>query len=51
VKYVGGVTVNPNDKTVTANEFIGSLRVDRLAPIDTKTYDAALYKSNGENYY
>lgn len=51
VKYTGGVTVNPSEKTVTADEFIGNLNMGRLVPISTKTYNAPLYQSSGANFY
>lgn len=51
VKYAGGVTVNPSEKTVTADEFIGNLNMRRLVPISTKTYNAPLYQSSGANFY
>ena len=50
VKYTEGVTVNPSDKTVTAAEFIGNLKSDKIIPIASKTYPAyTLSADNADN--
>ena len=48
VKYAGGVTVNPDDKTITADEFIGKLKVNKLIPINEIIYPAYTCSADNE---
>lgn len=48
VKYAGGVTVNPDDKTITADEFIGNLKINKLIPINEITYPAYTCSADNE---
>ena len=43
VKYVGGVTVNPSDKTITATEFIGSIKANRIKPTIIKEWNSTSF--------
>ena len=43
VKYAGGVTVNPSDKTVTATEFIGNIKANRVQPTIVKNWTSTSF--------
>lgn len=48
-KFNTGVTINPSNQTITANEFIGNLKGNNIIPTMQKTYTGNYY-GTGDNY-
>lgn len=49
VKYADGVTVNPSEKTVTADEFIGNIKTNKIIPTIKKTWASTSYYATAAN--
>lgn len=48
-KFNTGITINPSNQTITANEFIGNLKGNNIIPTMQKTYTGNYY-GTGDNY-